>query len=445
MSEAWMQGRSGEFDLSPATEANLPAKSPSETESAFELPHGRSWSSQWAERGLRWLLNRLGRPRVDFVLWDGTLVPCGQTAIGRIWLRDHTLLRRMFVAPTLAFGEGYSAGTIQIDGDLVQVLSELFQAMNKTPTEGWFGWLVRIGARMKPHSLKHSQDNVHHHYDIGNEFYKLWLDERMLYTCAYFPDPELSLEEAQIAKMDHVCRKLRLKPGESVVEAGCGWGALALHMAAQYGVRVRAFNLSREQIAFAREQARIQGLSGTIDFVHDDYRTASGPCDAFVSVGMLEHVGPENFRELGKVIDRVLTNNGRGLIHSIGRNAPRPMDAWIDRYIFPGAYPPALSEMMEIFEPYDLTIQDIENLRLHYARTLEEWLKRFDLAEGEVLRSFDERFVRTWRLYLAGSEAVFRVGQLQLFQVVFNRAQDNALPCSRAHLYLEESGQTHWV
>jgi cyclopropane-fatty-acyl-phospholipid synthase len=257
----------------------------------------------------------------------------------------------------------------------------------------------------------------------------------MAYTCAYYPTPDASLDEAQVAKMDHVCRKLRLSPGEAVIEAGCGWGSLALHMARHYGVTVRAFNISGEQISFARDAARRTGLSGRVEFVEDDYRNASGRCDAFVSVGMLEHVGLDNYGELGAVISRCINADGRGLIHTIGRNRPAPMHPWIERRIFPGAYPPSLWEMGAIFEPYDLSVLDVENLRLHYARTLAHWWDAFERSRDQVAAMFDERFVRMWRLYLAGSVTAFRMGQLQLFQVVFAPGRSNALPWTRAHLY----------
>jgi cyclopropane-fatty-acyl-phospholipid synthase len=257
----------------------------------------------------------------------------------------------------------------------------------------------------------------------------------MQYTCAYYARPDLTLEQAQLAKLDHVCRKIRLQPGERVVEAGCGWGGLALHIAQKYGASVRAFNLSREQVAYARERAQALGLSGRVEFVQDDYRNTTGKYDAFVSVGMLEHVGVDQYHELGRVIDRSLVPSGRGLIHSIGRNAPRPLDVWIERRIFPGANPPALSEMMQIFEPRKLSVLDVENLRLHYARTLEHWLERFERSSEQVAAMFDGRFVRMWRMYLAGSVAAFLVGSLQLFQVVFSREKNNDVSMTREHLY----------
>ncbi len=257
----------------------------------------------------------------------------------------------------------------------------------------------------------------------------------MQYTCAYFPDPAMSLEEAQLAKLHHVCRKLQLKPGDRVVEAGCGWGGLARFMAREYGVTVKAYNISREQVKYARERAAEEGLSGQVEYIEDDYRNIEGEFDVFVSVGMLEHVGTRDYRVLGDVIDRCLTPTGRALIHTIGRNQPGPMNAWIERRIFPGAYPPTLREMMDIFEPNRFSVLDVENLRLHYARTLEHWLQRYEQHVPEIEANLDAAFVRAWRLYLAGSIAAFTSGELQLFQVVFSRASNNLLPWSRAYLY----------
>jgi cyclopropane-fatty-acyl-phospholipid synthase len=288
------------------------------------------------------------------------------------------------------------------------------------------------------HSVSASRQNVYRHYDIGNDFYQLWLDDQLLYTCAYFPEADESLETAQIAKMDLVCRKLRLQPGQSVVEAGCGWGALALYMAREYQVRVRAYNLSHEQIAFARERAEREGLNDRVEFVEDDWRNITGSYDAFVSVGMLEHVGIENYPLLGDVIHRALKQPGLGLIHTIGKNFAEPLNAWIERRIFPGAAPPSLKQMMDIFG-WEYSILDVENLRLHYAQTLRHWLQRFEAHADTVEELYDEEFVRTWRLYLAGSVAAFLAGTLQLFQVVFTQRDNNNIPWSRSALYQREN------
>jgi cyclopropane-fatty-acyl-phospholipid synthase len=305
------------------------------------------------------------------------------------------------------------------------MLEAVYRAMGDSAPRPW--WLPEPG-----NSLPASRENVHHHYDIGNEFYQLWLDRQMLYTCAYFPTPDATLDDAQIAKMALVSRKLRLKPGERVVEAGCGWGSLALFMARQHGVRVTAFNISREQIAYAREQAKAQGLADRVEFIEDDYRNVRGTCDAFVSVGMLEHVGLPDYATLGTVMDRVLTDDGRGLLHFIGRNKPAPLNPWIAKRIFPGAYPPTLVEVFErVLQPLGFSVLDVENIRLHYAKTLEHWRARFLRATDRVTEMFDEAFVRAWDLYLAGSEVAFITGSLQLFQVVFARGGTNAIPWTR--------------
>ncbi|MHC4179772.1 MAG: class I SAM-dependent methyltransferase, partial [Planctomycetota bacterium] len=343
----------------------------------------------------------------------------------------------LILNPNLSFGDAYGAGRIEVDGDLVEFLEAVYRA--RLAARKPAGLLRKIFSRWRRRSqsntLRGSRANIHHHYDIGNDFYKLWLDEQLVYTCAYFPTPQVTLEQAQVAKMDHVCRKLWLKPGETVVEAGCGWGALGLHMAKHYGVKVKAFNISREQIAYARQRAKQEGLSSRAEFIEDDYRTISGRFDVFVSVGMLEHVGADHHHELGRVIDGCLSRCGRGMIHSIGQNEPGELSAWLKRRIFPGAYPPTLREMTSVLEPWGFSVLDVENLRLHYAETLRHWLRRFESASDAVAEMFDPRFVRTWRLYLAGSIAAFATGGLQLFQLVFARPNVNEIPWTRARLY----------
>ena len=394
----------------------------------------------------RWLLGEmlrsLGNPSVALVPWDGQAVTCpsgGRPQI-RLHLRDPGALVRLALDPAFQFGELYSCGRVEVEGDLVALIESIHAAQGIRR-----GIRSRLMSRVHPprsNLLSKSPGNIHHHYDIGNDFYRLWLDEQLLYTCAYFPAPSVGLEQAQVDKMDHVCRKLRLQPGESVVEAGCGWGALALHMAREYGVRVRAYNLSREQIAYARQRARSEGLDSRVEFVEDDYRAIEGQYDVFVSVGMLEHVGRRHYRDLGAVIDRCIGKQGRGLLHSIGADYSAPLNPWIEHRIFPGAYPPTLGEMLEVLDPAGLSVLDVENLRLHYAKTLEHWLARYEAATDRVEAMFGPAFVRAWRLYLAGSLAAFRSGKLQLFQVLFQRHGDSHIPWTRAYLYA--AGEQPW-
>jgi cyclopropane-fatty-acyl-phospholipid synthase len=384
---------------------------------------------------LRQLLRSVGDPPLEFELWSGERVTSATAARGHVRIKDRRTLFSLLCDPQVHFGDAYSSSRIEIDDDLVEFMMALFGIFSspgpRSLTRRIAGWM-RVPRR---NTLAGSRNNIHRHYDIGNNFYSLWLGETMAYTCAYYPTEQASLDEAQIAKMDHVCRKVRLNAADTVIEAGCGWGSLALHMARRYGAKVRAFNISKEQIEFARRRARDQGVGGRVEFIEDDYRNITGSCTAFVSVGMLEHVGREHYSELGRVAQRTMASDGRGLVHSIGRNQPGALHPWIERRIFPGAYPPSIGEMMRVFEPANLSVLDVENIRLHYARTLRHWLERYESAVDTVRDMFDEHFVRMWRFYLAGSIAAFETGTLQLFQVLFTKQDNNKIPWTRQYMY----------
>jgi cyclopropane-fatty-acyl-phospholipid synthase len=428
MDQEMGQGR-GQSDASRARTSVKPAA-------------GRSLSTQSVTALDRWIARKMlavvGDPPIVLKLWDGVDVTAPQDgAVAVLQYHRRSAMLKTILNPELYFGDLYASGEVSVSGDLVKFMEIIYDNLGNKVQKSWLRSLVLwLQHRRIANSFDKAKDNIYHHYDIGNDFYRLWLDQaEMQYTCAYFPDQDMTLEQAQVAKLHHVCRKLELKPGDRVVEAGCGWGGLALFMAKHYGVVVTAYNISREQVAFARERAASEGLSDRVEYVLDDYRNISGEFDAFVSVGMLEHVGKPDFETLGAVINRCLKPEGRGLIHSIGRNRPAPMNAWIERRVFPGAYPPSLQEMMQIFEPNALSVLDVENLRLHYSLTLQNWLQRYEQHSDEITTMMDAAFVKTWRLYLAGSIAAFNVGELQLFQVVFSRAQNNQVPWSREHLY----------
>ncbi|TNE75116.1 MAG: class I SAM-dependent methyltransferase [Gammaproteobacteria bacterium] len=390
----------------------------------------------------RWMVAKLmrmaGSPPICFRLWNGDVIPpeSGEARF-TLYLADPKALYSLVANPNLAFGDLYSAGRLQVEGDLAELLETLYRSVHAA-RQKWPRWLDTLWRNHNPRAtgIPEAKENIQHHYDLGNAFYQLWLDHaEMQYTCAYYEQPDLSLEQAQLAKLEHVCRKLRLKPGMTVVEAGCGWGGLARYMARQYGVRVHSYNISREQLAYARERAREQGLDHLITYVEDDYRNIEGQYDAFVSVGMLEHVGKDNYAALSELIKRCLNPEGIALLHSIGRNRPMLMNAWIEKRIFPGAYPPSIGEFMGICEHGDFSVLDVENLRLHYAQTLTHWMARFTENEDKVTDMYDAHFTRAWRMYLAGSIAAFRAGSLQLFQVVFTHGDNNLLPQNRGDLY----------
>lgn len=390
----------------------------------------------------RWLIAKLlrmtGSPPIRFQLWNGELVePEGTSAKFTIRLNDHKALLTLVTNPNLAFGDLYSAGRLQVDGDLPDLMEALYRSIHQVRQQ-WPKWLEALWRDHNPRStgLSEARENIHHHYDLGNDFYRLWLDNaEMQYTCAYFESCDITLEQAQLAKLEHVCRKLRLKPGMTVAEAGCGWGGLSRYMAREYGVKVHAYNISREQLAYARAEAKRQNLDHLIEYIEDDYRNIDGQYDAFVSIGMLEHVGKAHFPAMSELIRRVLKPNGLALLHSIGRNSPMLMNAWIEKRIFPGAYPPSISEFMGICEKGEFSVLDVENLRLHYVQTLDHWIERFQSHREQVTDMYDEHFARAWEMYLAGSIAAFRAGSLQLFQVVFTHGDNNELPQNRRDLY----------
>jgi len=394
----------------------------------------------------RWLARKIlelaGDPPINIQLWDGSQLCTHETFLHSLVIADRQALWQLMYDPEYNFGELYASSRVSLEGDLVTFLEAAYQGISATEKNPLYKFVQAVQHRPRINTLKGSKENIHHHYNIGNPFYSLWLDrDVMQYTCAYFPDSAMTIEQAQAAKLHHVARKLQLKPGQTVVEAGCGWGGLARFFARHYGVKVKAYNISHQQVIYAHDKAKQEGLSELVEYVEDDYRNISGMYDAFVSVGMLEHVGVQQYQVLGEVIKRSLRGNGFGLVHSIGRNRPGLMNSWIEKRIFPGAYPPSLKEMMDIFEPNGLSVLDVENIRLHYAKTLEHWLTRFEQNEKPIREMFDSNFVRAWRLYLAGSIAAFTTGELQLFQVLFSPEMNNELPWSRGYMYPQEQMQ----
>jgi cyclopropane-fatty-acyl-phospholipid synthase len=280
------------------------------------------------------------------------------------------------------------------------------------------GTAKKLKRFMQINTVKKSRENVRHHYDLSNAFYKLWLDEDMLYSCAYFASPDNTLEQAQQNKLCHIAAKLDLKPGQRILDIGCGWGGMALYLAKVCDVEVLGVTLSTEQLAFAREEAKRRGLDHRVKFELIDYRQVQGPFDRIVSVGMFEHVGVAQFEAYFGKIKELLTEDGLGLVHSIGRKGgPGQTGAWVRRYIFPGGYSPALSETLQSIERSGLWVTDIEILRLHYAKTLRIWEQRFQSQRDVIAKMMDERFCRMWEFYLIASELSFSHGKHMNFQI----------------------------
>lgn len=354
-------------------------------------------------------------------------------------------LRNFMLRGELGFAESYMLGEIQVEGDLAHCLSVPYNpAVTLFNPTIWDKVKFLIMYLKNRNTLNGSKRNIQSHYDIGNDFYRLWLDENMQYTCAFFDYPEQSLEEAQINKMEYVCRKLELKPGETVLETGSGWGGFAIYAAKNYKVNITSYNISHEQISYARKWAEREGLQNQIKFIEEDYRNVEGTFDKFVSIGMLEHVGKSNYQGFAAIIDEHLKNEGLGLIHSITKRHPAPTDRFTGTYTFPGGYIPALSEVVPALEKHNLILIDIDNLRLHYARTLHFWRKRFYEHKAEIVKGFGEQFIRMWDIYLSGAIASFSAGDLTLSQLLIGKGRMTHVRLNRKAFYNPKGEDYHW-
>ncbi|MBW8880926.1 MAG: class I SAM-dependent methyltransferase [Asticcacaulis sp.] len=299
---------------------------------------------------------------------------------------------------------------------------------------GFAGVLKRMARFLPAHSLKASRSNVAHHYDLSERLYRLFLDEDMQYSCAYFERPDMTLEEAQFAKKDHIAAKLFLKPGMSVLDIGCGWGGMAVHLARRANVRVTGITLSIEQIAVAVQRAQGADMYNRVHFDLCDYRQVTGSFDRIVSVGMFEHVGLAGYDGYFRVVADRLNDDGVALIHTIGRRGESGgRSQWLDKYIFPGGYLPSLSEITRAAEKSGLWVTDIEMLRLHYAETMKAWRQRFETHRDEIRALYDERFCRMWEFYLCYCELGFRYSNLMVFQLQLAKKIDT-LPITRDYM-----------
>ena len=387
---------------------------------------------------------RCGQLDVTFPNGDVETFGCKGDAIIQIRFTSEAWLRGILLDPELQLGNAYMDGGLILEsGDLYELLDLIWSnivAPGQTGADipALLRKTFRALAQFNPQSR--SARNVAHHYDIGNDLYRLFLDDDMQYSCAYFPDPRTSLEDAQWLKKDHIARKLCLEPGDHVLDIGCGWGGLALHLAELEEVQVDGITLSSEQLCLAHERAETRDLKHRVKFELQDYRNLTKTYDGIVSVGMFEHVGVPHYRDYFDQIAARLSNDGTALIHTIGRaTGPGATNPWIARHIFPGGYIPALSEILPAIEKADLVVLDIEILRIHYAETLKAWRERFMSHADEAAALYDERFVRMWEFYLVCSELSFRYGFHNVFQIQLAKRQD-AAPLTRDYLY-----ETAWT
>lgn len=376
--------------------------------------------------------------------WDGTIDRYGE---GEPWFRlvFHRKIPfvRLIRDPILALGEAYMDGTVELPERFEQVFALI------DSNKDIFGRYRRVRAFvgntspswLRSTSMRKQKADVQYHYDLGNDFYALWLDETLSYSCAYFASHEDSLTQAQTQKIEHVLKKLQLRPGEALLDIGSGWGWLIIRAAREYGVKAVGITLSEEQVRKTRERIAEYGLAGQVQVELMDYRelAASGRTfDKIASVGMFEHVGRAGYPAFMQAVRKLLRNGGLALLHTITHAKEAPANAWIRKYIFPGGYIPSLREVIWLLPDYDFHILDVENLRTHYAMTLDRWADGFEQHIDEVRAAYGDRFVRMWRLYLRSCAASFRIGGQSVHQILFSKGTNNDLPLTRHHLYLQE-------
>lgn len=365
--------------------------------------------------------------------WDGERVEYGSGKPDfTLTFRDADTCARILANPAIAFGEAYVAGDVEIDGDLDRMFAGIIDADLTTIRLGWWqkakiAWM----ALRQRNSIAKARENIAAHYDVGNDFYGLWLGEAMVYSGAYFKTHEDTIDQAQEQKFAHICTKLHLKPGESLLDVGCGWGGLLIHAAKNYGVRGTGITLSAEQEKEAKRRVVAAGVEDLVSIRYQDYRELPDTqFDKLVSVGMFEHVGRDNYADYMRHTSRVMKPGGLAVLQSIGSVTGRP-NPWIAKYIFPGIYLPRLSEIGDPLNDCGLYFTDVEVLRMHYALTLDRWADAFEGHVDSIRAQRGEAFTRAWRFYLRSCAAAFRYGKLTLFQITYTKGIQNDLPLTR--------------
>jgi cyclopropane-fatty-acyl-phospholipid synthase len=398
--------------------------------------------NRWLDRVIRAVV-RHGRLEVTWADGETTVYGDGEGRSAHIAFRDRRAESAVLRNPELALGEAYMDGGIAFPDDslldFLMLMDEAWTAARKRPLYAALS-NFRYATRRLTHnnSILRSSRNIKHHYDLDGRIYRLFLDPDMQYSCAYFERPDSTLEEAQWAKKRHLAAKLALQPGQKVLDIGSGWGGLGLFLADYFQTDVTGVTLSEEQHKVSNDRARSQGLQNQARFELKDYRHLAATFDRIVSVGMFEHVGSTRYREFFRSASRLLKPDGVMVLHSIGRFGPPAVtNPWIAKYIFPGGYIPALSEVTAAVEREGLLIADIEILRLHYAETLKAWRERFRARWNDAAAIYDERFCRMFDFYLAGSEAAFRTGEMMVFQMQLVKDR-TVLPITRDYMFQAE-------
>ncbi|MGL5646825.1 MAG: class I SAM-dependent methyltransferase [Clostridium sp.] len=369
-------------------------------------------------------------------LWDGEEINYGEgTPEFKVIINDFPPKKEILADASIALGEAYMDGKIDLEGNLQEIFESIMRQSDSFLNDSV---LLKFVGKIASNSRSKSKADIASHYDIGNDFYSIWLDETMSYSCGYFKHEDDTLYDAQMNKIHHILKKLNLKEGQTLLDVGCGWGYLVIEAAKLYKVKAMGITLSEEQFKKGNERIKELGLEDLVEIKFMDYRDLkkSGlEFDRVVSVGMAEHVGHNNLPLYFENINAVLKKGGLFLLHNITSPLESEGNHWITKYIFPGGYVPTVREEVHIAAELDFRIVDIESLRLHYMKTLMHWLQNFDDNIDQVRTMFDERFIRMWRLYLASCAAGFHYWTIDIHQMLFTKGTNNTLPMTRDYLY----------
>lgn len=374
--------------------------------------------------------------------WDGEEETFGEgESRFRLILSEPIPKADIIADPSMAFGEAYMYKKLEIEGNLQTVIESLYRNMGSFLRQGH---LYNKVLKKLSNNLKKSRENIEHHYDVGNDFYRLWLDDAMTYSCGYFKSDNDTLTQAQKNKVELILKKLNLEEGQTLLDIGCGWGELILAAARKYKVKALGITLSEEQFTAAEKRITEDGLTDLVEVKLIDYREIKGrKFDRIVSVGMLEHVGKDHLYEYFSQVNQLLTEGGLSLLHSITgiHESEGGTNSWINKYIFPGGYIPSIQELVGHMSKEGFHLVDAESLRRHYGRTLECWAANFEKALPEIQKSKDETFIRMWRLYLNSCAASFNTGNIDIHQFIFTKGINDKTPWCRDYMYRPNPNQ----